>query len=119
MEQERAPLQEGFCTILKRSVPSCSFSAAQAARLAVTQENLSRSSSALQTHLLTLSMDSGSGGGMEKQAEGASWTTPVLLSTTHTSGLLLSFRVYLSPLVSCTWDKEKTQKPVKDVAPWH
>ena len=43
---------------------------------------------------------------MEKQAEGASWATPVLLCTTHISGLLLSFRVYLSPLVSCTWDKD-------------
>jgi len=43
---------------------------------------------------------------MEKQAEGASWITPVLLCTTHISGLLLSFKVYLSPLVSWTWDKD-------------
>lgn len=47
---------------------------------------------------------------MEKQAAGASWTTPVLLCTTHISGLLLSFRMYLSPLVSCTWDRHKTQR---------
>lgn len=54
---------------------------------------------------------------MEKQAEGASQTTPVLLCTTHISGLLLSFRVYLSPLVSCTW--ERIQNPVKGLASWH
>lgn len=53
---------------------------------------------------------------MEKQAEGASWTTPVLLWTTHISGLLLSFRVYLSPLVSCTW--ERTQNSVKGLDFW-
>lgn len=53
---------------------------------------------------------------MEKQAEGASWTTPVLLWITHISGLLLSFRVYLSPLVSCTW--EGTQNPVRGLAFW-
>lgn len=73
-------------------------------------EHLSGPGSPPQTHLLTLSMDSGSGGGMEKQAEGASWTTPVLLCTTHISGLLLSFRVYLSPLVSCTWDKDTKRR---------
>lgn len=47
---------------------------------------------------------------MEKQAAGASWTTPALLCTTHISGLLLSFRMYLSPLVSCTWDRHKTHR---------
>lgn len=101
--------------MVERGVPSCCF---PAVRLVMTQKSecLSGSGSLLQTHLLTLSMDSGSGGGMEKQAEGASWTTPVLLWTTHISGLLLSFRVYLSPLVSCTW--ERTQNSVKGLDFW-
>lgn len=55
---------------------------------------------------------------MEKQAEGASWTTPVLLCTTHISGLLLSFSVYLSPLASCTWDKDtKPSERLGSLAP--
>lgn len=42
---------------------------------------------------------------MEKQAAGAVFVTPWLLCTTQFSWLLLSFRVYFSPLLSCTWEK--------------
>lgn len=55
------------------------------------------------THLLTLSMASRSGGGMEKQTAGATLVSLLAFCTTQFSWLLLSCNIYFSPISSRPW----------------